>query len=222
MADEILWLALIHAGAALYEVAPPRESGVGDGHGPETGMRVLLVEDNERLSSLMRGGLARGGFTVDAFDRLSDAEAAIDTVDYDLILLDLGLPDGDGMEWLKRFRRRSHAVPVLVVTARGGVTDRVAGLDTGADDYLVKPFEMDELLARCRAILRRPGASPLHHCADGWQRDSEYTLASGRGRLAARSMRRAGNRPAGDSASPLGSGRPTRGAGGTALRLLTK
>ena len=121
-------------------------------------MRVLLVEDNERLSSLMRGGLARGGFTVDAFDCLSDAEAAIGAVDYDLILLDLGLPDGDGMEWLKRFRRRSHAVPVLVVTARGGVTDRVAGLDTGADDYLVKPFEMDELLARCRALLRRPGA----------------------------------------------------------------
>ena len=121
-------------------------------------MRVLLVEDNERLSSLMRGGLARGGFTVDAFDCLGDAEAAIGAVAYDLILLDLGLPDGDGMEWLKRFRRRSHAVPVLVVTARGGVTDRVAGLDTGADDYLVKPFEIDELLARCRALLRRPGA----------------------------------------------------------------
>jgi DNA-binding response OmpR family regulator len=122
-------------------------------------MRVLLVEDNERLSSLMRGGLARGGFTVDAFDRLEDAESAVDTVDYDLILLDLGLPDGDGMDWLKRFRRRSRDVPVLVVTARGGLTDRVAGLDTGADDYLVKPFEMDELLARCRAVLRRPGAS---------------------------------------------------------------
>jgi DNA-binding response OmpR family regulator len=122
-------------------------------------MRVLLVEDNERLSALMRGGLARGGFTVDAFDRLGDAESAVDTVDYDLILLDLGLPDGDGMDWLKRFRRRSRDVPVLVVTARGGLTDRVAGLDTGADDYLVKPFEMDELLARCRAVLRRPGAA---------------------------------------------------------------
>jgi DNA-binding response OmpR family regulator len=122
-------------------------------------MRVLLVEDNERLSSLMRDGLARGGFTVDVFGRLEDAESAVDTVDYDLILLDLGLPDGDGMDWLKRFRRRSRDVPVLVVTARGGLTDRVAGLDTGADDYLVKPFEMDELLARCRAILRRPGAS---------------------------------------------------------------
>jgi len=121
-------------------------------------MRVLLVEDNERLSSLMRDGLARGGFAVDAFASLNDAEAAIGAVDYDLILLDLGLPDGDGMEWLKRLRRRGHATPVLVVTARGGVTDRVTGLDTGADDYLVKPFEMDELLARCRAILRRPGA----------------------------------------------------------------
>jgi DNA-binding response OmpR family regulator len=121
-------------------------------------MRVLLVEDNERLSSLMRGGLARAGFTVDAFASLTDADAAVATVDYDLILLDLGLPDGDGLHWLKQLRRSKQGIPVLVATARGGLTDRVAGLDTGADDYLVKPFEMDELLARCRALLRRPGA----------------------------------------------------------------
>jgi DNA-binding response OmpR family regulator len=121
-------------------------------------MRVLLVEDNERLSSLMQGGLARAGFTVDAFASLTDADAAVATVDYDLILLDLGLPDGDGLHWLKQLRRSKQGIPVLVATARGGLTDRVAGLDTGADDYLVKPFEMDELLARCRALLRRPGA----------------------------------------------------------------
>jgi DNA-binding response OmpR family regulator len=121
-------------------------------------MRVLLIEDNERLSSLMQGGLARAGFTVDPFASLTDADAAVAMVDYDLILLDLGLPDGDGLHWLKQLRRRKQGIPVLVATARGGLTDRVAGLDTGADDYLVKPFEMDELLARCRALLRRPGA----------------------------------------------------------------
>ena len=121
-------------------------------------MRVLLAEDNERLSSLLQGGLARAGFTVDAFASLGSADAAVATVDYDLILLDLGLPDGDGVDWLERLRRRGLGVPVLVATARGGLSDRVAGLDTGADDYLVKPFEMAELLARCRALLRRPGA----------------------------------------------------------------
>jgi DNA-binding response OmpR family regulator len=121
-------------------------------------MRLLLVEDNERLSTLMAAGLARAGFAVDAFSCLEEADAAVAAADYDLILLDLGLPDGDGMAWLKDFRRRSRGVPVLVATARGGLSDRVAGLDTGADDYLVKPFEMDELLARCRALLRRPGS----------------------------------------------------------------
>jgi len=120
-------------------------------------MRVLLIEDNERLSTLMHGGLTRAGFAVDAFGGLTEADEAVALVDYDLILLDLGLPDGDGMAWLKRLRTRERGIPVLVVTARGGLSERVAGLDNGADDYLVKPFEMDELLARCRALLRRPG-----------------------------------------------------------------
>ncbi|QQP89989.1 response regulator transcription factor [Skermanella sp. TT6] len=121
-------------------------------------MRLLLVEDNERLAGLMAGGLARAGFAVDAFGSLEEADAAVAAADYDLILLDLGLPDGDGLAWLKAFRSRSRSIPVLVATARGGLGDRVSGLDTGADDYLVKPFEMDELLARCRALLRRPGS----------------------------------------------------------------
>ncbi|WP_158043531.1 response regulator [Skermanella pratensis] len=121
-------------------------------------MRLLLVEDNERLAGLMAGGLGRAGFAVDAFGSLEEADAAAAAADYDLIVLDLGLPDGDGLAWLKGFRARRRGTPVLVATARGGLGDRVSGLDTGADDYLVKPFEMDELLARCRALLRRPGS----------------------------------------------------------------
>jgi len=150
-------------------------------------MRVLLVEDNERLSSLMQGGLARAGFTVDAFASLNEADAAVAAVDYDLILLDLGLPDGDGLDWLKQLRRRRQGIPVLVATARGGLTDRVAGLDTGADDYLVKPFEMDELLApagRCCAV--RGLASPPSYPLAIWR----STRFRGRLRLPAnRSMR---------------------------------
>ena len=122
-------------------------------------MRLLLIEDNPRLSELVSGGLAAEGFSVDAFATAADATLALRAAGYDLILLDLGLPDGDGIALLDGWKRRaSLATPVLVITARDGLDDRVTGLDAGADDYLVKPFAMKELVARCRALLRRPGA----------------------------------------------------------------
>lgn len=120
-------------------------------------MRLLLVEDSERLGALLCDGLGRDGFAVDWCQDLEGATAAVARVTYDLILLDLGLPDGDGLDWVRRLRRTADRTPILVLTARGGLEDRVTGLDAGADDYLVKPFEISELAARCRAILRRPG-----------------------------------------------------------------
>jgi len=119
-------------------------------------MRALIIEDQERLADSIAAGLRRAGFAADQASNLDDAEAALNAARFDLILLDVGLPDGDGITWLRKARARSFATPVLIVTARSGVEDKVDGLDTGADDYLTKPFSMAELLARCRALLRRP------------------------------------------------------------------
>ena len=119
-------------------------------------MRVLLVEDNLRLSTLVRRGLENEDFTVDGVGTLSDAEVALDTAPYDVVILDLGLPDGDGLDLLRAMRGGGSHVPVLVLTARDGVDDRVKGLNAGADDYLLKPFAVEELTARLRALLRRP------------------------------------------------------------------
>lgn len=120
-------------------------------------MRLLLIEDNERLRDLTRKQLQEAGFAVDAVGDLDSAGAAIDTTRFDVIVLDLGLPDGDGGVFLKALRTRGDATPVLVLTARDGLDDRVKHLDAGADDYLVKPFAAPELAARLRALLRRPG-----------------------------------------------------------------
>ena len=122
-------------------------------------MRLLLVEDNKRLAETTKEGLEKESFTVDWFDTVGESEAAIETVAYDAIVLDLGLPDGDGMDILKQLRARKSSTPVLILTARDGVEDRVKGLDGGADDYLLKPFAMSELVARIRALLRRPGGA---------------------------------------------------------------
>jgi DNA-binding response OmpR family regulator len=122
-------------------------------------MRLLLVEDNARLASLIREGLDRQGFAVDWCETVTGAEHALTINDYDLMLLDLGLPDGEGLDLVRGLRRRQDMMPILILTARGGLDDRVLGLDAGADDYLVKPFQIPELAARCRALLRRPGAS---------------------------------------------------------------
>lgn len=120
-------------------------------------MRLLLVEDNIRLAELVRTQLLANGFAVDTFGEAGDATAAIEVTRYDAVILDLGLPDMDGSEVLRRMRARGDGTPVLILTARDGLSDRVDGLDAGADDYLVKPFAIPELLARIRALLRRPG-----------------------------------------------------------------
>lgn len=131
-------------------------------------MRLLLVEDTVRLGELLGEALRRDGFAVDWRRDLDGAAEAVAGATYDLILLDLGLPDGDGLDWARTLRRGGDLTPILVLTARGGLEDRVTGLDAGADDYLVKPFEASELSARCRAILRRPGQrmTPVLHLGE--------------------------------------------------------
>jgi DNA-binding response OmpR family regulator len=120
-------------------------------------MRLLLVEDNDRFAALLKQGLTTAGFAVDVLGTASDATAALRGNSCDVVILDLGLPDGDGLSVLTRMRERGDATPVLILTARGSLKDRVTGLQTGADDYLVKPFALEELIARLHALLRRPG-----------------------------------------------------------------
>lgn len=118
-------------------------------------MRVLLVEDDPMIGDSLHKGLRMEGFTVDWVRDGSGAERALEVTDYALVLLDLGLPRKDGLSVLRGWRQRGSTVPVLILTARDAVPDRVKGLDSGADDYLVKPFDLTELLARMRALLRR-------------------------------------------------------------------
>ena len=120
-------------------------------------MRVLLIEDHQRLAQTIVDGLAGFGFGVDLFATGGDGLAATKGVAYDAIVLDLGLPDGDGLGIIPDLREATDNIPILILTARDGVDDRVAGLDRGADDYVLKPFAMKELAARLRALLRRPG-----------------------------------------------------------------
>jgi DNA-binding response OmpR family regulator len=120
-------------------------------------MRILLVEDNDSLVGLVSKGLGNAGFEVDTAGSLAVSFEAIAEGSYAAIILDLGLPDGDGGAVLRRLRERGDSTPVLVLTARGTLHDRVAGLHDGADDYLVKPFALEELVARIHALLRRPG-----------------------------------------------------------------
>ena len=129
-------------------------------------MRLLLVEDDTMIGRADRQGLGDAGFAVDWVMDGNAAERALANGIYDLALLDLGLPGQDGMAVLKLLRRSGNAVPVLIVTARDAVADRIAGLNAGADDYVLKPFDLDELIARVRALLRRHagGSSPLLEC----------------------------------------------------------
>jgi len=136
-------------------------------------MRLLLVEDDRMIGDSLRAALRPEGFAVDWVRDVAAARAALATERFDLVLLDLGLPPGgpaaastpttDGLAVLTELRQRGDTTPVIVLTARDGPGDRVRGLDTGADDYLVKPFEFDELMARMRAVLRRHGgrAAPV-------------------------------------------------------------
>ncbi|HQR22278.1 MAG TPA: response regulator transcription factor [Burkholderiaceae bacterium] len=118
-------------------------------------MRILLVEDDAMIGESVADGLKAEGYAVDWVRDGKEAEVAVAATPYSLVVLDLGLPRRDGIEVLKSIRERRLDVPVLVMTARDTVRDRVRGLDAGADDYLVKPFDLDELTARTRALLRR-------------------------------------------------------------------
>lgn len=122
----------------------------------DTMSRILLVEDHERLARLVCKGLVAAGIAVDVVDRIDAAWATIRRLPYQAVVIDRGLPDGDGLVLLQRMRRAGIGVPCLVLTARDALRDRVEGLDAGADDYLPKPFAMDEMVARVRALLRRP------------------------------------------------------------------
>ncbi|MBA1154609.1 response regulator [Microvirga mediterraneensis] len=125
-------------------------------------MRILVVEDDAVLLDGLKVGLGLHGFTADAVASCGDARAALATTEFDAVILDLMLPDGSGLEILRELRRRQDVTPVLLLTAKDTVADRIGGLDTGADDYLGKPFDLDEVAARLRAISRRASgrASP--------------------------------------------------------------
>lgn len=120
-------------------------------------MRVLLTEDDPMLGRAIEEGLRRNGFAVDWVTDAETAERSIALQRYDLVVLDLGLPGRDGLELLAALRRRGVGLPVLVVTARDALDDRLAGFEAGADDYLLKPFALEELVVRARALLRRAG-----------------------------------------------------------------
>jgi two-component system OmpR family response regulator len=122
-------------------------------------MRLLVIEDHPRVALLLERGLQEEGYSVDVAGTAADGISRGLAYDYDAIVLDLVLPDGDGVDALRRLRENGRWPPVLILTARDGVDDRVRGLDAGADDYLVKPFNFDELLARIRALQRRPGGT---------------------------------------------------------------
>lgn len=132
--------------------APP--ASIGDSK-----LRILLIEDEPRLVELLEASLTRAGFVIDAVSKCADGQEALSLVPYDAAILDLGLPDGDGLSLLAAARASGNKVPILILTARDAVENRVYGLDSGADDYLVKPFDMAELIARLKALLRRPGGA---------------------------------------------------------------
>ena len=152
-------------------------------------MRILVVEDDTRISSVVRRGLEEEGYAVDvAFDG-EDGQYLAESADYDVIILDIMLPGRDGLQVCRNLRARKIRTPILMLTARDTVADRVTGLDIGADDYLVKPFAFDELLARVRALLRRGGEACLPRLQVGdlvmdtttrevWRHDRSVELTS--------------------------------------------
>jgi len=118
-------------------------------------MRVLLVEDDRMIAQGLQTALRQDGYTVDCMSDGRSAAEALRTVRFDLVLLDLGLPERDGIEVLRELRRRGDSTPVIIVTARDDIQNRIEGLDAGADDYIIKPFDLDEVGARMRSVLRR-------------------------------------------------------------------
>jgi DNA-binding response OmpR family regulator len=120
-------------------------------------MRLLYVEDNEKLAQNTAASLRKSSFTVDTVHSGEDAIHAVKSYDYDAVILDLGLPDMDGLSVLNKVKQIKVETPIIICTARDALDDRIKGLNSGSDDYLVKPFEVSELIARIKAILRRPG-----------------------------------------------------------------
>jgi DNA-binding response OmpR family regulator len=123
-------------------------------------MRVLVVEDEKRIADFVSRGLQSAGYAVDVVHTGGDGIDRVHSTEYDLVVLDLGLPDIDGLQVLEKIRNRKTIPPVLILSARDSVDDRVKGLEQGADDYLVKPFAFVELLARARVLLRRGQPTP--------------------------------------------------------------
>ncbi|RID98025.1 response regulator [Simplicispira hankyongi] len=130
-------------------------------------MRVLLVEDDAMIGEAIQASLKDAAYATDWVKDGAIALASLACQHYDLVLLDLGLPGKDGLEVLRHIRARDNPVPLLIITARDGLTDRLSGLDGGADDYIVKPFEVAELLARMRAVLRRKGGNAVPLLGNG-------------------------------------------------------
>lgn len=127
-------------------------------------MRVLIVEDSEELADLLAKGLRAAGYQIDLLTNLADATSALGTTRYAALILDLGLPDGDGLSILRELRHRKDPLPVLVLTARGGVEDRVSGLRSGADDYLVKPFPLTSWWRGSKRCSDGRGNCSAAHC----------------------------------------------------------
>jgi DNA-binding response OmpR family regulator len=119
-------------------------------------VRLLLAEDSERLQELLSESLKQAGYMLDVVATAAELFSSVAATKYDLLIIDLGLPDGDGLSAIRDLRATGMSVPILIITARGSIDDRIVGLDSGADDYLIKPFNHAELLARIRALLRRP------------------------------------------------------------------
>ncbi|QWA09393.1 two-component system response regulator PmrA [Sodalis ligni] len=130
-------------------------------------MKILIIEDDRFLQEGLQLALQQEGYASDCAGSMREAENLMETAPYSLVILDLGLPDGDGMSLLVKWRKKGNDVPVLILTARDGLDQRVSGLNFGADDYLIKPFALAELLARARAVIRRhQGVSNNYICVD--------------------------------------------------------
>ncbi len=137
--------------------------------------RIALIEDHERVANIVCRAFANTGIEVEVYDRIATARVALRQLSYSTIIVDRGLPDGDGLEFVRELRSRGTMTPCLLLTARDAVNDRIAGLDGGADDYLTKPFSTQELVARVRALLRRPAAL---HAADPEYRGLKIVAAA--------------------------------------------
>ncbi len=134
---------------------------------PVRRMRILLVEDDSLVSDAITRGLVASGYVVDAVADAESVSGRLADTHYDLAVVDLGLPGEDGLSLVRRLRRSGNPLPLLIVTARDGLDDRINALDLGADDYLVKPFALPELAARCRALIRRATAAAANEIAIG-------------------------------------------------------